>query len=281
MAKHYFDHPEVGGYKYLALRAPNDTWNGFYDDYVYPLIANLIEQQVVLNDVDSDKVFIMGYSHGGYGAYAIGPKIAPTISRRFTPRRARRPMAKPRPSRCATRLSPLGSAKKIWPTTVYRATRSSLTRSSNCAANAPIFYPVTVSVKMGFEHSNLQDRDLIPAMYPNIRNPVPRELNWLQTDGVIRDFYWLHADNPAKQKRIDASCLGNTVAVAATPDVKAASVYLDSRLVDFSKPVNFKVNGQSFSRKLSPSFQTLCDTMIERKDAELAFSARVDLPLSK
>ena len=26
-------------------------------------------------DIDPDKVFIMGYSHGGYGAYAIGPKM--------------------------------------------------------------------------------------------------------------------------------------------------------------------------------------------------------------
>ncbi len=41
MQHYYRDHPEVGGYLYLALRAPNDTWNGFYDDYVYPLVDNL------------------------------------------------------------------------------------------------------------------------------------------------------------------------------------------------------------------------------------------------
>ena len=38
MQVYYKDHPEAGGYLYLALRAPNDTWNGFYDNYVYPLI---------------------------------------------------------------------------------------------------------------------------------------------------------------------------------------------------------------------------------------------------
>jgi hypothetical protein len=42
MQRYYRDHPEAGGYLYLALRAPNDTWNGFYDNYVYPLIDNLI-----------------------------------------------------------------------------------------------------------------------------------------------------------------------------------------------------------------------------------------------
>jgi hypothetical protein len=75
MQIYYRDHPEAGGYIYLALRAPNDTWNGFYDVYVYPLVANLVRQFLLFGDVDPNKVFIMGYSHGGYGAYAIGPKM--------------------------------------------------------------------------------------------------------------------------------------------------------------------------------------------------------------
>ncbi len=75
MQIYYKDHPEVGGYIYVALRAPNNTWNGFYDTYVYPLIANLTRQFRLYGDIDPNKVFIMGYSHGGYGAYAIGPKM--------------------------------------------------------------------------------------------------------------------------------------------------------------------------------------------------------------
>ena len=75
MQRYYKDHPEVTGYKYLALRAPNDTWNGFYDDYVPPLVINLIRQFALFGDVDPDQVFLIGYSHGGYGAFFIGPKI--------------------------------------------------------------------------------------------------------------------------------------------------------------------------------------------------------------
>jgi hypothetical protein len=75
MQIYYRDHPEAGGYLYVALRAPNDTWNGFYDTYVYPLIANLTRQFRFFADVDPNKIFLMGYSHGGYGAFAIGPKM--------------------------------------------------------------------------------------------------------------------------------------------------------------------------------------------------------------
>ena len=52
MQIYYKDHPEAGGYLYVALRAPNDTWNGFYDSYVYPLVANLIQQFALFADVD-------------------------------------------------------------------------------------------------------------------------------------------------------------------------------------------------------------------------------------
>ena len=29
----------------------------------------------LFGDVDPNKIFLMGYSHGGYGAFAIGPKM--------------------------------------------------------------------------------------------------------------------------------------------------------------------------------------------------------------
>src|SRR5205823_7060885 len=58
-----------------ALRAPNDAWDGFYFDKILPLIDTLIRQFMLFGDVDPDKVSLMGYSHGGYGAFFIGPKI--------------------------------------------------------------------------------------------------------------------------------------------------------------------------------------------------------------
>src|SRR5204862_6888656 len=73
MQIYYEDHPEAGGYLYCALRAPTDEWNGFYTDYFYPPLERLIRQFVVCGDVDPDRVIAIGYSHGGYGAFALGP----------------------------------------------------------------------------------------------------------------------------------------------------------------------------------------------------------------
>ncbi len=45
-----------------------------FPNFSISLIHNLVEQFTIFGDVDPNKVFIMGYSHGGYGAFAIGPK---------------------------------------------------------------------------------------------------------------------------------------------------------------------------------------------------------------
>ena len=73
--RYYKEHPEAGGYVYLALRAPNNEWNGFYDDAIGPMIERLIRQFVLFADVDPDRVYALGASHGGYGAFVIGPKM--------------------------------------------------------------------------------------------------------------------------------------------------------------------------------------------------------------
>ena len=73
--RYYKPHPEAGGYVYLALRHPNDEWNGFYDDAICPLVERLIRQFVLFGDVNPDRVYILGASHGGYGAFVIGPKM--------------------------------------------------------------------------------------------------------------------------------------------------------------------------------------------------------------
>jgi predicted esterase len=273
MQRHYKDHPELGGYKYLALRAPNDTWNGFYDDYVYPLIGNLTANFNLFGDIDPNKVFALGYSHGGYGAYAIGPKMPDHFAAVH--------------SSAAAATDGETSAKTLR-STVFTAmvgerdlAYDRLSRNQKFAAlietlrgDRKDIYPVRVDVAMGFEHGNLNDRDKIVEMYPHTRNPIPREISWEQTDGVIRDFFWLTSENPAKAREVSAARHGNRITVTTKNDA-AGWVLLDARMVDFSRPVEIEVDGHNTRRTVHPSLKTLCDTMARRGDPELAFSAQV------
>ena len=60
-----------------------------------------------------------------------------------------------------------------------------------------------------------------------------------------------------------------------------ASVLVDSRLIDFHKPVKLEVNGQVASRTLQPRLRVLCETLLRQGDPDLAFVAEIELPFGK
>lgn len=274
MQRYYKDHPEAGGYIYVAPRAPNDTWNGFYDDYVYPLIANLIHEFLLFGDVDPDKVFIMGYSHGGYGAFAIGPK-EPDL---FAAIHASAGAPTDGETTGVTLRNTIFTCMVGEKDTAYgriERDRKFQDAIAKLRGDRTDIYPVRVDVIPNNGHTGLPDRDKIKEMYPAVRNPVPRELTWLMTDGVIKDFFWLRTDSPAKKSEIDATCKNNHLTVT-TSNVTSATVLMDSRLVDFSKPVILEFNGKTSTHKLQPGLKTLCQTLLRRSDPELAFTAEIN-----
>jgi transglutaminase-like putative cysteine protease/predicted esterase len=275
MQRYYRDQTSVTGYQYLALRAPNNVWNGFYDHYAPPLIVNLIRQFLLFGDIDPDKVYLIGYSHGGYGAFFIGPKI---------------------PDRSAaihsSAAAPTDGA--ISPRTL-RNTRFTFMvgendtdygRRSRCEAfneqlqkvksDSKDAFPVEMELKKGFGHRGLPDRDKIKEMYAFTRNPVPRHLTWDLTDPVITHFFWLSVSQPAKGGSIEAKVQDNRIDVT-TGKIKQFALNLDSRLIDFSKPLRITLDGKEQAVTAQPSFRTLCESMLERGDPQLAFTCRIQL----
>jgi transglutaminase-like putative cysteine protease len=280
MQIYYKDQDSVTGYQYLALRAPNDTWNGFYDTYVPPLVMNLVRQFVLFGDVDPEKVYLIGYSHGGYGAFFIGPKIpdhfaavhasasAPTDgtisplclrSTRFTFMVGEKDTAYGRRERCEKFAAEVQKLKD---------------------ANRGDF-PVEFELKDGFGHGGLPDRDKIKELYPFTRNAVPRRLTWEPTDTVITDFFWLSVAAPEKGQSIDATVRDNNTAEVTTRGVKQFDLCLDARLVAFDKPLRLTLDGKMQSLTVKPSFLTLCQSIVRRGDPGLAYTCRMHLDAEK
>ena len=61
---------------YLAPRAPTNTWNLWHEPHIDRLFGRLIEDLVVLEDVNPDRVYVLGYSAGGDGVYQLAPRMA-------------------------------------------------------------------------------------------------------------------------------------------------------------------------------------------------------------
>lgn len=274
MQIYYRDHPEAGGYIYVALRAPDNTWNGFYTGYAYPLIQNLLRQFMLFGDVDPNKKILMGYSHGGYGAFAIGPKMPDYFAAIHSSAAAPADGADPITLRNTVFTTMIGSNDTMYGR--YDRIREFTQQIAELRGNRTDIYPVTVQVIADHPHSGLPDRDKIAEMYPNVRNPVPKELTWRMTDRVIRDFFWVHTSDPEAGKDLRATIDDNRVIV--TTDLTAADVLLDSRLIDFRKLVTLEYNGKSSTHRLRTSLRTLCETLQQRGDPGLAFTVRLTLP---
>ena len=61
---------------YVAVRGIADTWNLHFESDSYRLYERLIENMIVFENVDSNQVYVLGFSAGGDGVYQIAPRMA-------------------------------------------------------------------------------------------------------------------------------------------------------------------------------------------------------------
>lgn len=277
MQIYYRDQPQAGGYLYLAIRAPNDRWNGFYDWYNLPLTENLIREFVLAAGVNPNKVFLMGYSHGGYGAFFIGPQMADRFAAIHASAAAPSTGNEVGKNLLNTRFSfMVGEQDRMYG------------RHDRCVAfdkymrdlrgNRKDVYPVTFELIKGAPHSGLPDRHKIKDMIDAVRSPVPREVRWQTSYDVVKSLYWLHVPKPGNNKEVTATCRDNLLTIES-PNLDELHVYLDQRLVDYAKPLAIDACGQKSTQTLKPSLRTLCETLAERGDPELMFATKLELKI--
>ena len=281
MADHadlYKDHPEVSGYKYLALRAPNDTWNGFYDDYVPPLIINLIRQFTLLGEVDPDKVFLIGYSHGGYGAFFIGPKIpdrfaaihssaaAPTDGT-ISPLSLRNTRFSFMVGERGQRLRPAGSCEK------FNEQIEKLKEDEPGRISGGIRAAKGLRARQPARPGRAEGDAAVRAT-----RPAPADMGADRLDH--HDFFWLTVPKPEKGQSIDAALRDNAAKIT-TRNVKEFDLDLDGRLAALDKPLHVVLDGKEESVTPRPQLLTLCQSVLDRGDPGLAFTCRVHLVAEK
>jgi len=271
---YYREHPEAGGYVYLALRAPNDAWNGFYDDAICPLVERLIKQFVLFDDVNPDKVYTLGASHGGYGAFVIGPKIP----YRFAAVHA----AASAPTDGETKGENLRNLRFTYMVGALDTAYGRADRDQKFAINIEEWrkqyggYSSEFSLMKDTGHL-VPDHDKLADMLRYTRSSQPKTVVWTQSDAVLHRFYWLEAPEPVNTGHIEATVDGNRITIKADKQTRVA-LWLDEGLVDLKKPVSIEVEGSGRHPqvvKLQPSLETYCRSLEETADPKLSAPVRV------
>ena len=270
--RYYKEHPEAGGYVYLALRAPNDQWNGFYDDAICPMVERLIRQFVLFADVDPDRVYALGASHGGYGAFVIGPKMPDRFAAVHASAAA--------PTDGETMSENLRDLRF---TVMVGAKDTAYGRADRCRAFIKAIdglkaryggYPGEVTILPGVGHS-VPDRDMVARMLrESPRSPWPDRVVWAMSDDVLKHFYWLEATHPSPNGRIEATAHDNTIALK-TEHQGEVSLWLDPALVDPARPVVVERDGKRETFTPRPRPETFCEGIERRGDPRLSSPVRI------
>lgn len=266
---------------YLAPRAPTNMWNLWHEAHIDAFFERVIEDAVVLEGVNPDRVYLMGYSAGGDGVYQLAPRMAD----RF----AAAAMMAGHPNE----TSPLGLRNLPFAIHVgekddgYK--RNSVAKAWGEQLDAlrkddPGGYEHVVELHAGRGHwMEREDAKAVPWMAEHTRNPVPARVVWKQDDVTHRSLYWLAVDeaNRTAGSLVVASFKDQSVEIEKVEGVGAVTILLDDRTVNLDRPVRVLVRGAAvFDGKVDRTIAGLSRTLVERGDERLSFSASVtvDIP---
>jgi hypothetical protein len=266
---------------YLAPRAPTNTWNLWHEGHIDRLFTRLIEDLVVFEEVDPNKVYVLGYSAGGDGVYQIGPRLAD--------RWAAAAMMAGHPndaSPLSLRNVPFalqvgGNDSAYNRNTVARSWGDQLLKLHEAD---PKGYQNYIKIHEGKGHwMDLADAAALPWMAEFSRNPIPERVVWKQTGQPHERLYWLAV--PKDQAKVGALVAARrekqAIEIETAEQVDRLLVRLDDRMANLDEDVVVR-RGEKLLLQARPrrTVATLVRTLVGRGDQDLMFSAELAVDLA-
>ncbi len=269
---------------YLAPRAPTNTWNLWHEGHIDRMFGRLIEDLIVHEEVNADKVYVLGYSAGGDGVYQLAPRMADYW--------AGAAMMAGHPngvSLLSLRNVPFalqvgGNDSAYNRNKVGKEYGEQLDKLQKAD---PKGYEHFVKIHEGKGHwMNLEDKAALPWMAKFTRNPIPEKVVWKQTGSPHDRSYWLAV--PKAEAKSDSLVIANrdgqTIHITTAEKVGKLLIRLDDRMMDLDKPVKVTHMGKElYSGTPTRTVGTTIQTLVGRGDPKLVFDAEivVELPAGK
>ncbi len=260
---------------YIAPRGPTDTWDLWHQAHIDGFFDRLIENMIAFEDVNPNRVYLMGYSAGGDGAYQLAPRMAD--------RWAAAAMMAGHPNDA----SPLG-LRNIGFTIFMGGLDSAYNRNKVAAEWKEKLAALRTDDPNGYEHlvtiypdkghwMDGEDASAIPWMSKHTRNPLPKKIVWMQDDVTQPRFYWLRVDEDNRKKGglVVAKLDGQSISLDVE-GIKKLYVRLNDTMMDLDQPVTISVgNEKVFQGRVDRTIEVLRQTVDERGDPSSVFAAEV------
>lgn len=264
---------------YLCPRAPTDTWNLWHHAHVDRLFDRLIENLIVLEDVDPNRVYLMGYSAGGDGVYQLAPRMAD--------RWAAAAMMAGHPNN-ASLLSLRNVAFTLHmggKDDAYgrnEAATGWATRLEQLREDDPQGYLHWVEIYPDKGHwMDLEDAAAIPWMADRYRDPWPKSLVWEQHSVYHSRHHWLaiRQANHRPGAVVRALRDGQRVDLESSAEAEIVLRFND-QMLDLDEPVTIYVRGQQVHNDIIPrTIEVLASTLAERGDPSSLFGGELSVSI--
>ena len=297
---------------YVAPRGVRDTWNTHFNDESYFLYERLIENLSIYENIDTNRVYLMGYSAGGDGVYQISPRLADRFA--AVNMSAGHPNGVSLTNLYNTPIS-LQCGENDTNFNRHRETARSAGRLKELseiyqsdASEAGYLHTVLIHISRGHgirdndaERSLqtvignpdewLQGADPIPEntntnavdfLNQYTRNPLPERIVW---DLSVRShgsdtFYWLRASEDVREGIVVVNYdkAANTFHVEKNTAKGDVFIMVNDEMADLFAPITVASASQSVSCTVTPSPDYMKKTISERWDKNMIFTAEIPLP---
>ncbi len=308
MKIYYYDSVTSG--IYVATRGISDTWDTHFNAESYPMYERLIEDLSVYYSIDTNRVYLVGYSAGGDGVWQITPKMA---------------------DRFAAANMSAGHPNGADLTNLYNTPfqiqcgqndDAVAGRNTECGRYCEVLdnlqytygggYPHKVNIHLGKQHgiedndplrseqviltnpagwakgepasTTEEDTNAVTFLEKYRRDPIPERVVWSIANRPsmcdTETFYWLRASKDIVAGTIVASYdkSKNTITIEKMiilQEEGSISVMLNADMVDFTKPVTVIVDGVATEYNVTPSLEYINKTIEERCDPNMIFAAEI------
>ena len=261
----------------VAPRAPTNTWNLWHEGHIDDLFQRLIENMVAVRGVNPNKIYLMGYSAGGDGVYQLAPRMADRFA--AASMMAGHPNdANPLGLRNLPFMIFMGGKDAAYKRNQIAAVWGEKLEKLRAGDSGGYRHKVTIYKELG-HWMNGKDREALPWMAKNTRNPWPKKVVWCQSNRTHDRFYWLSVpkDQAKGGQVIEARVIGQKIEIKAE-GIGQVTLRLSDELLSLDKEVIVIVNGaEKFRGKVTRSVEAIWRSYQERLDPTVAAFAQLNL----
>lgn len=291
---------------YVFPRGVRDTWDCHFNPESYPLYDRLIENLIVFYDADPNRVYLVGFSAGGDGVYAITAKMADRFG--AANMSAGHPNGLPlwnlynMPLQlqvgekdsaydrniCTAQYGlmldeyreQLGGGY-IHNTYVHKGSGHNF--RDYAASDQEVLADIAAWLESGDNSTVTVDTNAIRFVRQYVRDPLPERVVWDLSQRADQrtgeSFYWLRADRQLTEGRIIASYdrEANSVNVEECSVSGEITILLSNDMLDLFSPITINTSAGSQTVTVTPDFDLLYETTAERGDYNYQFAAKITI----